>query len=385
MNDFLSTLETSRATTQDLWAELKPYPFQDRYHLIRVYHRFVTWGLCEHFCQESARLTAIDAEGAIEAAELAVLISDLLKEERPGCSRQLYQLRGYAWAHDANARRVVGDLRSANESFSIADAWWEASEGAGSCLGYESLYLDFKASLRIAQRRFPEAFELLDRLFWLHTDGERAEDRDSHLAGRALVKKALALDEMNEPETAIAVLQKAEPLIDGQRDPRLLLCLRHNLVGDLASVGEYDQAASLLPQVEALCRDLGNPLDQIRLRWTEGRIAAGLGRSREAIEIFQSVRQEFAERGIAYDAALVTLDLTAVYAREGCLADVRNLSLEMAGIFRAQDVPREALAALLFFQKAAERERATAKLAREISVFLEKLRTEPELRFELAR
>ena len=57
----------------------------------------------------------------------------------------------------------------------------------------------------------------------------------------------------------------------------------------------------------------------------------------------------------------------------------------MAEIFQAQDVPREALAALLFFQKAAERERATAKLAREIGAFLEKLRCDPELRFEQRR
>src|SRR5206468_701828 len=79
------------------------------------------------------------------------------------------------------------------------------------------------------------------------------------------------------------------------------------------------------------------------------------------------------------DAALVTLDLTALYARLGAVAEVKALSLEMSRIFQAQDVPREALAALLFFQKAAERERATAKLAREIGVFLEKLRSDPGL------
>jgi len=125
--------------------------------------------------------------------------------------------------------------------------------------------------------------------------------------------------------------------------------------------------------------------DLLRLRWAEGRVAAGVGETEEAIEIFQGLRQEFAARNIAYDAALVTLELTALYARTGAVAEVKDLSLEMAGIFQAQDVPREALAALLFFQKAAERERATAKLAREITVFLEKLRHDPGLRFERMR
>jgi hypothetical protein len=118
------------------------------------------------------------------------------------------------------------------------------------------------------------------------------------------------------------------------------------------------------------------------VRWAEGRIAAGLGRTEAAIQVFQDLRQEFAQRRIAYDYALVTIELTALYSQESYTAEVKKLSLEMAKIFRAQDVPREAIAAMLFFQKAAERERATAKLAREIGSFLEKLRSNPGLSFE---
>jgi hypothetical protein len=90
-------------------------------------------------------------------------------------------------------------------------------------------------------------------------------------------------------------------------------------------------------------------------------------------------------RGISYDAALVTLELTALHSKQGELSEVKKLSLEMSKIFRAQDVPREALAALLFFQKAAERESATAKLAREVAAFLDKLRSDPGLRFDMRR
>jgi tetratricopeptide (TPR) repeat protein len=386
MDDFLTALADSRIKAPQLWAELRPYRFEDQCHLIRIHHRFVTWGVCELLCEESLRLTVVDAGRAVEMAELAVLISDQLREERSNCAprlRGLYQLRAYAWAHDGNARRVLGDLRSAEESFSIADSWWEAgAAGAGDILGYEAAVVDLKASLRIAQRRFAEAFSLLDRLVAYHTDAGRPEHLDSHLAGRALVKKALALVEMEQPDLANRLLKEAESMVDPRRDSRLYLCLRHNFLWNLTSAEEYLEARALLPEVEALSRELGNPLDLIRLRWAEGRIAAGLGRTEAAVQIFEAVRQEFAERGMAYDAALVTLDLTAVHAGEGRLAEVKKLSLAMAKIFRAQDVPREALAALLFFQKAAERESATAKLAREIAAFLAKLRGEPDLRFE---
>ena len=50
-------------------------------------------------------------------------------------------------------------------------------------------------------------------------------------------------------------------------------------------------------------------------------------------------------------------------------------------VFTASTTPL-ALAALLFFQKAAQRERVTAKLAREIATFLQQLRANPALRFE---
>lgn len=385
MNDRLKARD-SRSEELGLLAELEPYSFQERYHLIRVHRRFVTWGLCERLCEESARLTAIDPDRAVEAAELAVLVSDLLKEDEPAKARRLYRLRSFSWAHDGNARRVLGDLRGADESFSIADAWWEAGEtGAEEPTDYEPALLDLKASLRIAQRRLPEALSLLDRLFTLHTDGRRSEYQDIHMAGRTLVKKAIALAEMEEAESAIELLREAEPLVDARRDPRLLLCLRHNLLWNLTTIEEFGQAKALLPGVTALCHELSNPLDLRRLRWAEARIAAGLGHAETAIQLFGIVRQEFAEQGIAYDAALVTLDLTALLAKEGCTTEVKRLSVEMVAIFRAQDVPREALAALLFFEKAAERELATATLARETAAFLEKLRSDPGLRFDLMR
>lgn len=387
MDDLLTALADSRIEAPELWAELKRFRFQDQYHLIRAHRRFVTWGLCELLCQESYQLTTIDLDRAVEAAELAVLVSDLLKEEDSTRSGWLYQLRGYAWAHDGNARRVLGDLRNADESFAIADAWWEAGQaGVGDVLGYEPVLFDLKASLRIAQRRFEEAFTLLDHLFVLHMEDGRPEYQDPHLAGRALIKKALALSEMEEPEHAIELLQQAQPLVDAERDPRLFLCLRHNLLWNLTTVEAYEAAQTMLQEVGDLCRAQGNhPINLLRVRWAEGRIAAGQGRTEDAIEVFQELRQEFANRGIAYDAALVTIELTALYAREGYVSEVKKLSLEMAKIFGAQDVPREAIAAMLFFQKAAEREQATASLAREVAAFLEKLRTDPGVRLDLRR
>jgi hypothetical protein len=120
----------------------------------------------------------------------------------------------------------------------------------------------------------------------------------------------------------------------------------------------------------------------IRLRWVEGRIADGLGRTGQAIEILNQVRGEFASRSMDYDTALVSLELATIFAREGRADSVKALARHMAPIFRAQGVHREALAALALFRQAAESEEVTADLARRFLEYLYRARQDPKLRFE---
>jgi tetratricopeptide (TPR) repeat protein len=374
-------LAKSRMEAPRLWAELKDAPPHAIQRLVQTEPRFASWGLCELLCQESKRVAAEDADRAVGLSELAVLVVDLLKEDGPIEDRWLYQLRAYAWAHLGNARRVRGDLRGAEEAFAMAEPWWQTGETVGDALGYGPVILDLKASLWIAQRRFPEALETLDQVIESYTDGD-PEFRDPHLAGKAMIQKGLAMIQMGAPESAIRLLRKAKKQVNSVRDPRLLLCLNHNLVSSLAGTGRFNEAQEALPDVESACREIGNPLDLVRLRWVEGRIAEGLGQRDRAKEAFEEVRREFVARQMGYDAALVSLELSALLLEEGRTVEVKELAREMVTIFRAQSVPREALAAVLIFRRAAVKARATAELAREVAEFLGRARQEPGLRFE---
>lgn len=374
-----SALARSRAEAPRLWEELAGIPFEEQARSARCEPRYTTWGLCELLCRESREQATEDPARAAELAELAVLISETLVDDEPAEDRWLYQLRGLAWAHLGNARRILGALRKAQEAFSIADQWWEAGEAsAGDALGYEPILLSLKASLRIAQRRFPEALEILDRVVEIFLYGA-PEHRDSHLAGRAMTKKALAISEMGEPDQAIELLRQARGLVDLGRDPRLALCLEHNLLDNLSRVGRYEEAEALLPEVQALAEQLGRPLDLVRLLWAEGRIAAGLGQQERARAAMEEVRCEFVERGMGYDAALVSLELAVLLVEEGRTAEVRELAREMVAIFESQDIHREALAAIAVFQRAAAAEIVTVELARDIASFLERARHDPAL------
>ena len=53
----------------------------------------------------------------------------------------------------------------------------------------------------------------------------------------------------------------------------------------------------------------------------------------------------------------------------------------MLPVFRSREIHREALAALIVFQQAAEMEQLTLGLIEEVSTFLEQARDNPGLRF----
>jgi tetratricopeptide (TPR) repeat protein len=225
----------------------------------------------------------------------------------------------------------------------------------------------------MAQRRFDEALEILDEVIAIYKDGD-PEDQDLHLAGRALVQKAYTEIEKDAPEKAIPLLRQAEPLLDRARDPRLLLCLRHNLVHSLAKVGRFAEGDAGVPEVRALCREMGGDLDLVRLRWVEGKIDFGLGRNAAAEAAFREVQEEFLNLRLGYDAALVSLDLALLYASEHRSADLKRLAAEILPAFESREIHREAMAALLMFQGACEEERLTVQLARQLADFLQRER-----------
>ncbi len=375
-------LARSLFEARGLWERLRPFSPEKRLGLVEDTDRFLSWGLCELLCQESRETVSGNPEEALQLADLAEQVARRLAPGQPFEVEWLEELRAYAWAHVGNARRVLGELRSANEAFRQADEHWlRGAEEIADPLGFGACILDLKASLRRAQRRFEDALALLEQVVETYRQGQEGA-RDLHLAGRALVSKAYTLDQMGEPARAIAALQEAEPLVDPARDPRLLLCLRHNLLWCLTTLGRHEEASELLPETETLSRQVGSDLDLLRLRWAEGRIAAGLGEPEKGEEILRQVRRDFVARDLGYDAALVSLELAGLFAGQERTAELKELAREMLPVFQSRDVHREALAALALFQQAAAQEQATHGLVQRLAAYLHRARRDPGLRFE---
>jgi tetratricopeptide (TPR) repeat protein len=368
-----AALARSRAESPRLVDELLPLAPEERLGRLHADSRFVSWGLCELLVGRSCQTASEQPSEAVHLADLAVHIADRIAEGSLFEESWIYQLRSLAWAALGNARRVQGDLTAAERSFDMADSWWEAGiRGTDEdALGYEPILLDLKASLRLAQRRFPEAFKLLAGAVELFLHGEH---RDPHRAGRSLIKKAGAHIEQGDTEPAIQALKQANGLVDPAREPRLLLCLHHNLVDNLSKAGRHREADALLPDLRELAATHGSAQDRVRLDWVEGRIAAGLGDHERTRRLLTQVRRTFLDEGNAFDAALAALDLSISHLQEGKTAEVRELADEMVTVFRNLEVAREPMAALLLFQEAARRETATAELARQVAASLNRAR-----------
>jgi tetratricopeptide (TPR) repeat protein len=178
-------------------------------------------------------------------------------------------------------------------------------------------------------------------------------------------------------------LLAAEALPDVQADPRLRNILYGNLALDFCHIGRFDEATELAQKVRKVAAEMGDAIRLLRVIWIEGRIAAGQGRTEEALSLLAQARREFAAHNMGYDVALALLEETVLLLDEGRTAEVKALTHGLTAIFEAEEVHREALAALQVFHEAIERETATAELARRVLRYLFRARYDQGLRFEL--
>ena len=360
----------ARRQADELWESLSGLAPKRRRAAVEAEPRYWTWALAERLCAESELAAAHRADRAAELAKLALRVAELAPGSEPWRSR----IQGYAWAFVANARRVQGDLPGAEEAFGRSDRLWEAGATADPGVLDGSRLLDLKGSLRRYQGRFEEALDLFEV-------AQRAA-KNVEAAGRILIKRASTLRKMGEHERSLSELWQANSLVEGSRDSRLALSVQYLLTANLCDMGRPTEAEALLPALREKAVALGNELDLMRVLWLEGRVAAGLDRREEALQALEQVRRYFTGKQIAYDAALASLEVAVLDLEAGRTGEVKRLAEEMVWIFTAQGVHQEVLAALRLFYEAAQREKATAELAREILEYLNKARHDPGLRFQ---
>ena len=333
--------------------------------ITRALTRFRNPVLVDLLLEECSKVVMADAFEAHELAECALEVAMRIPHSEFGrawamtCMARSHAFRG-------NALRVGGDLKRAEALLTFSLEVFD-SEGNADPL-VEGELLEMFGALRVEQRRFVDAEGYLDMARGIY---ERVGSNP--LVGRVLVHKARVLYNAGSPEQAVPVLESALPYIDPAAEPKLHLCAEHNLSMYLAESGRLQEAAEHLERNRPLYDQVADAWTQLRRQWLRGKIAFGLGDARSAEALFTEVRQSFLRVGVGYDAALAGLDLALLYVQQGRTSEVKRLAEEMVPVFMAQDVHREATAALLLFQEAARREAVSAAMLAELVSYLRRV------------
>lgn len=362
-----------RAEAPALFVELMRLTSEQQRLLIRNSPRFRTWGLFELLLERSLATAFKDPTGAEALALLALEVSIAL-DSACYCAGAIQDMRARAWAYLGNARRLKSDFEGASDAFARAET--SLRNGSRDPVE-EAIVLDLKASLLRAKRQFVEALEILNDVvatFLRHGH--------PHRAGRSLVNMDMVHRYAGNPDLGIPLLFQAVDLIDPDLDLRLVLCAWHNLIDDLTETGRFLEAQRVYRETLPLYRDFPDNSTQNRRKWVKGKISLGLGQIERAEALFIAAREGFIAESTSYDAALISLDLALLYARQGRTADLKRLAEEMFPIFSSLKIQREALAALAFLRQALDAEKATVEAVSQVADFLRRAEYDPALCFE---
>ncbi|HEY2294469.1 MAG TPA: hypothetical protein VGM86_27540 [Thermoanaerobaculia bacterium] len=374
LEDHAAEMACQRRRLPALRERLRGLSADDRRILLRADPAFHNWALGEELIEESWKSLGCDLEHARELAGCAAIVTEALEPGGGFSDALINDLKARAWGVRGEVLRRLADLRGAGEAFAAAEGL--LAQGTGDPLEEAGL-LELRSALCRDQSRTREAHCLLDDAAAIYR-----RYRDFHLLGRAYVRKGCVHGQAGERAAAVDWLRKGLSLIDAERDRPLDIAARCRLLLYLTESDRAREARFLLKASRAEMVRHGTPWLLARLRWVEGKIYDALGFPAEAERALIDARQGFLDLKAELNAAAVSLDLAVLYTAQGRAAEVRRLAAETLPIFRARDLHREAIAALLALRQASRMETRSARLLAEVRDHLDRARRDSTLRFE---
>ncbi len=362
---FLAPERTAETTVQQILAELvelEPSAQIERVRSGGVYAApLVIRALVEH----SHSLRHRNVDEMLHLAHLAKLAAEVCSTSAAGNELKLSDLRARAWGQYGNALRICGQPQAAEAA--LAASLEHCRQGTGDP-ALRAWLLGKLASLAVFQGRNEDAIDIYERAGQFYH-----EIGDEHSYAFTLTQKAIAILYSGEASWAVRTLNQAIPLID-EEDPHLLMAACHNLIRCYIDLDRPDQALALYAEIREIYKELDDPLLLLRMTWQEGLLLRDIGHLRAAETALLRARRGYLQEKLAYEVALVSLDLTTVYVKLGLVEEVKRTVMTTVPIFHALRVKLETLAALLQIQKVADQEQQALDLIRTLHSLVEPLR-----------
>jgi tetratricopeptide (TPR) repeat protein len=289
----------------------------------------------------------------VKVAEWARVLAEGLE---PGEMRAqpIADVQCRAWIELGNAHRVADHLSDAERALGRATELFLV--GTQDELLAARLF-DIQASLLGDLRRFDLASTALDLVFAIYR-----RRGDEHLSGRALIKRGIYIGYQGQAEESVRTIERGLGLIDEDRDPRLMRIGLHNQARFLMDCGRLREARIALWKAKARGPAAGEQINELKIRWLEGQINAGLGELERAETALLDVRRGFEQAGLGYKAALAGLELGLVRLRRGHTDAAVQEVLAATDVFLSLGIAREAAASALLLRKTLDRKILDAAL-----------------------
>lgn len=203
-------------------------------------------------------------------------------------------------AYLGNAFRIAGNFPEAREHFDLAGQIHDHPD---------PLLLEFRASLLEHMGSFDQALTCLRSAGRL-----RAAEGDVDGQAKVLAKKGLVLTESGHHLESAQTYLEALELVQSDHD--VTRASVHGLAHALARSGQPHRALAVLRKAQPLL-DQGDTLFQLRVTWVLGRIAMVCGDDPLALASLEAAHRGFTEKQLTYETCLTALDLAVHHARCG--------------------------------------------------------------------
>ncbi len=327
------------------WRSFSRLPEGEQIRRVSLGGRFADPDLVETLIERSHAARYQNPKKMLHLSRLARLAAEVCATEAAGGPVQLADLQAHAFQAYGNAQRVCGNMPEAEKAFAIALQRHEA--GSGSPVILARLYSNM-GTLRMFQRRLEESIQLVEESGEIYRRLGHAHDLAS-----TMVQKAIYMLYGGQAEAAVDVLRAAIPLIDREEEPYILLAAHHNLARCYIELAQPDEALALFVEAKPLYQQCKDPLILLRATWQEGQLLREIGHLENAESALLRARGGFTQQGLAYEAALVNLDLADVYVKWGRMEDVRRTIEQVMPIFRSLRISEEFQASVWRLREAA--------------------------------
>lgn len=324
--------------------------------------------------EKSWSLRHEDPARMLEFARLALQEAEQLEIEAELGWARSRDLAARAWGELANALRINGRFDEADQAFAMAEQCFRMGTGDERL---KALLHTFRASYHGDRRSFPLALESIEAAIGIYS---RLDDPQG--LGKALLMKGFHAGEVEDLRQAVELTRRGLELLDREQEPSLHYAAVHNLTWWLIESDDLDAARAVLARHPIRPEQAPGRAILAKQRWAEARIALGSGDAGQAERSFEGARGLFLAIGRSYPAAIVSIDLAALYFKLGRLDESKALALEASEELANLGIHREAWTAILMLIKALQAGTATAQLIEGAAKYLKQGEMQPRFSLE---